>query len=92
MAANAQAGRWTINHTSGYTGTLGSDSAYKKNAANTNSFLYDYLVCNSKPIGATGIIVMDHVGARKSGNYVVWGDLLPQAIIDNNYKHRLTRR
>lgn len=92
MAANAQAGRWTINHTSGYTGTLGSDSAYKKNAANTNSFLYDYLVSNSKPIGGTGIIVMDHVGARKSGNYVVWGDLLPQAIIDNNYKHRLTRR
>lgn len=92
MAANAQAGRWTINHTSGYTGTLGSDSAYKKNAANTNSFLYDYLVCNSKPIGATGIIVMDHVGSRKSGSYTVWGDLLPQAIIDNNYKHRLTRR
>ena len=91
-AAKASTGVWTINHTSGYTGTLGSDSAYKKNAANTNSFLYDYLVCNSKPIGATGIIVMDHVGSRKSGSYTVWGDLLPQAIIDNNYKHRLTRR
>ena len=91
-AAVAPAGVWTINHTSGYTGSLASDSAYKKNAANTNSTLYNYITSSEKPVGGTGIIVMDHVGSRKSGSYTVYGDLLPQAVIDNNYKFRLGRK
>lgn len=91
-AANAGVGIWTINHTSGYTGTLASDSSYKKNAANTNGALYDYIVGGSKPVGSTGVIVMDHVGSRKSGSYTVYGDLLPQAVIDNNYRFRMARK
>lgn len=85
-AATARSGVWTINHTSGYTGSIGSDSGYRNNAANCNPALYGYLVGSERQAGPAGIVVMDHVGARTSGNYTVYGDLLPQALIDNNYK------
>ena len=85
-AASAGEGVWTINHTSGYTGSIGSDSGYKKNAASSNPALYDYIV---ERAASAGIVVMDHVGPRKSGSYTVYGDLLPQALIDSNFKHKL---
>ena len=37
-------------------------------------------------------MIMDFVGARKSGNYTVYGDLCPQAIINNNYKYHMKRK
>ena len=43
-------------------------------------------------VGSTGIILSDFVGARRSGNFTVYGDLLPQAIINNNYKYRMKRK
>ena len=41
--------------------------------------------------GPTGIVFMDWVGTREASSYTVYGDLLPQAIIDHNYKYRMLR-
>lgn len=89
LASAAEPGVWTINHTSGYTGTIGSDSSIKQNAENNNVALYDYLTDSSRPCGSTGIILLDHAGIRSSGSYDIYGDLLPQAIIDNNFAFQL---
>ena len=89
MASAAEPGVWTINHTSGYTGTIGSDSSIKQNAENNNVALYDYLTDSSRSAGSTGIILLDHAGVRSSGSYDIYGDLLPQAIIDNNFAFQL---
>ena len=98
---------WMINHTSGYSdNTLisGTVNAYRDNAQYQNPRFYSYLTGQAltingelidegdKPVGTVGIVMMDWVGTRKSGNYIVFGDLLPQAIIDNNYKYRMKRK
>ena len=83
--------RWSINHTSGYTGWVSTTNGYRQNAGNNNIKLYNY-INNTKWNGSTGIILMDFVGAHTSGNYTVYGDLCPQAIIDNNYKYRMKRK
>lgn len=81
-----------INHTSGYVGTLSDASQYIENAGNTNPKAYEYLTGNEKPVGNVGIIMMDYVGSRTVSGTDVYGDLLPQAIIDNNYKYRMLRK
>lgn len=89
-AGSASTQTWTINHTSGYTGSTGSNATYCKNAANNNPAAYRYIIDNDRTDGNVGIIMMDHAGSRttKSGSttYTVYGDLLPQAIIDNNFR------
>ena len=90
LAASAEPGVWTINHTSGYTGTIGSDLSIKQNAENNNVALYDYLTDSSRPSGSTGIILLDHAGLHSSGIFDIYGDLLPQAIIDNNFAFPLS--
>ena len=89
-AGSASTQTWTINHTSGYTGSTGSNATYCKNAANNNPAAYRYIIDNDRIDGNVGIIMMDHAGSRttKSGSttYTVYGDLLPQAIIDNNFR------
>ena len=89
-AGNASVQTWTINHTSGYSGSTGSNKTYCQNAANNNPAAYRYIIDNDRTDGNVGIIMMDHVGSRtiKSGltKYTVYGDLLPQAIIDNNFR------
>ncbi len=83
---------WVVNHTSGYTGSTSTSNAYRQNAANTNKPVYEYLTGSKKEVGSTGIMFMDYVGSHTSGSYTVYGDLLPQAIIDNNYKYRMCRK
>lgn len=83
-AENADKNIWTINHTSGYTGTISTDNTYRENAANNNPIVYNRLT--NGECAATGMIMMDWAGNYKSGRYEVYGDLLPQAIIDNNFK------
>lgn len=91
--------RWSINHTSGYVGgrtagiyhSTSTTDGYRENAANNNIKLYNMLQ-SVDWTGSTGIILSDFVGARTSGNYTVYGDLLPQTIIDNNYKYRMKRK
>lgn len=83
--------RWSVNHTSGYVDWVSTTDGYRKNAANNNIKLYNYI--NSTTwCGSTGIVLMDFVGAHTSGDHTVYGDLCPQAIIDNNYKYRMKRK
>lgn len=88
---------WALNHTSGYEGVnvivdieIGSTTQYQRNAANVNKPIYEALV-NESDFGPTGIVFMDWVGQRTASSYTVYGDLLPQAIIDNNYRYRMLR-
>ncbi|MCQ2116036.1 MAG: fimbrillin family protein [Bacteroidales bacterium] len=84
--------RWCINHTSGYTDNLiSTTNGYRNNAANNHIKFYNKIT-SPDWVGSTGIILSDFVGARTSGNYTVYGDLLPQAIIDNNYKYHMVRK
>lgn len=83
---------WAINHCSGYTGL----NNYCDNAQNVNKPIYEYLTGSDKTIGSTGIVMLDYVGSRTNiyvfTSYTTYGDLLPQAIIDNNYKYRMKRK
>lgn len=91
--------RWSVNHTSGYVGgvvlglynSVSTTDGYRENAANNNIKLYNY-INSSSWCGSTGIVLMDFVGAHTSDKYTVYGDLCPQAIIDNNYKYRMRRK
>lgn len=90
---------WAINHCSGYAGSSLDPSAYAKNGNSTNLKAYEYLTGTVKPVGSTGIVLLDFVGARDATvrNLItdvitVYGDLMPQAIIDNNYKYRMKRK
>lgn len=89
---------WALNHTSGYAEVLlninGTTQTYMKNASNVNNKFYQY-VTSTKQIGPTGIVFMDFVGSRTVkyvNTYNVYGDLLPAAIIDQNYRCRLLRK
>ena len=88
---DAMVNRWSINHTSGYVNWISTTDGYRENAANNNVKLYN-LINSASWNGSTGIMIMDFVGARKSGNYTVYGDLCPQAIINNNYKYHMKRK
>ena len=88
---------WALNHTSGYTSTWieGTTDAYVANAKNVILPFYKYITSTSQ-VGPTGIVFMDYVGSRSvNGNLnsgKVYGDLLPAAIIDQNYRCRLLRK
>ena len=45
-----------------------------------------------KEYGPLGIVLMDFVGDRTNSGYTVYGDILPQAIIDNNYRYTMKRK
>lgn len=91
----AMINRWSYNHTSGYTSgiiaTASITDGYRENAANNHIKFYNKIT-STDWVGSTGIILSDFVGARRSGNFTVYGDLLPQAIINNNYKYRMKRK
>ncbi|MBQ2044833.1 MAG: hypothetical protein II261_08360 [Bacteroidaceae bacterium] len=83
LASNNKAANvWTINHASGYTGLTN----YKDNAANNHRAVYRSIIAGNGKAACTGMLMMDFVGKRKTGSYTVYGDLLPQAVIDNNYR------
>ena len=82
---------WALNHTSGYCGGLGSTTQYQLNASYVNKATYEKLTSETE-FGPTGIVFMDWVGTRDAASYTVYGDLLPQAIIDHNYKYRMLRK
>lgn len=88
---------WALNHTSGYTSTgiAGTTDAYVANAKNVILPFYTYITSTSQ-VGPTGIVFMDYVGSRSVKGLLnsgkVYGDLLPAAIIDQNYRCRLLRK
>ena len=87
---------WVINHCSGYA-SLSTTSGYEANAAQTNLYFYNQIT-DPNFVGSTGIVLCDHIGRRIADDgigsirFTVYGDLLPQAIIDNNYKYRPQRK
>jgi len=90
---------WVLNHVSGYSlvRTIGTYEipaidGYRANAGYCNKLIHDYMTGDDWTPGPTGIMLMDYVGARTSNSYTVYGDILPQVIIDNNYKYRMRRK
>lgn len=86
---------WVINHCSGYLGGLSIGRAYARLGQEVNLPIYDFLLDENRTPGSTGIVLLDYVGDRvftDDGRYTVYGDLLPQTIIDNNYKYRMLRK
>lgn len=83
--------QWMLNHLSGYTGGVSTESGYRNNAAYQNAHSIEYLHNRSTP-GSTGILMFDYSGAATSGGYNVQGDVMLQTVIDNNYKYRMRRR
>lgn len=71
----------------------GSDanSSYINNAANQHPLFYNWIQTQSS-FGALGIIFMDYVGERTAGTVNVSCDLLPAAIINNNYRFKMNRK
>lgn len=97
-AATANNFVWTINHASGYVSSALDPDAYAQVGAGVNIELYNYINAMETP-GSLGIILLDFVGQRDwndSGwfddDHTLYGDLLPQTIIDNNYKYRMKRK
>lgn len=74
---------WVINHASGYTGSTGTNSNIRKNAAAANKFIVDYLA-QSEVEGRTGIVMMDFAGEDRTSSTNVYGDELLATIINNN--------
>ena len=89
--ANAESNVWVINHCSGYRGSNAIFSAYAHLASDLNPNINSYILNRETP-GCLGIILLDFVGTRQFNGYNVYGDLLPQVIIDNNYKYRMKRK
>lgn len=83
--------QWMLNHLSGYTGGVSTESGYRNNAAYQNAHSIEYLHNRSTP-GSTGILMFDYSGAATSGSYNVQGDVMLQTVIDNNYKYRMCRK
>lgn len=86
---------WVINHCSGYLGGSALGSAYARLGEVVNLPVYRFLMDEARTPGSTGIVLLDFVGDRvcvEFNNHTVYGDLLPQAIIDNNYKYRMLRK
>lgn len=88
---------WALNHASGYAGSIGGTNQYMKNAQYIVPTLYR-TISNQETPGPTGIVFMDYVGQRWSPSwgglteFVMYGDMLPQAIINNNYRYTMLRK
>ena len=67
-----------INHTSGYLGNLPD---YRGNARNINAPAADYIKARHAP---AGIVMMDFAGENRTRGISVGGDVLVQALIENN--------
>ncbi len=76
---------WVINHTSGYIkeGLFSTADSYRKNAANTNAFVIDFLA-DTDNAGPIGMVMMDFAGVDQAGSYDVKGRQLVNAVIENN--------
>ena len=80
---------WALNHVSGYAGSISTTGGYRDNAAAQNLKIYEYL---QQRTGTTGIILFDYAGIKMSSGTNVNGDVILQAVINNNYKYRMKRK
>ena len=85
---------WVINHCSGYVGSALESTAYAELSNVLNPEIYEYIQ-NRTTHGALGMVLVDFAGSEYSSastTLKVYGDLLPQTIIDYNYKYRMKRK
>lgn len=85
---------WVINHCSGYVGSALQSTAYANLSNVLNPRIYNYIQTRTTH-GALGMVLVDFAGSEYSSaseTLKVYGDLLPQAIIDYNYKYRMKRK
>ena len=76
---------WVINHTSGYTGSTGTNANILTLAKSLNIQTVDYL--NTAAAGRTGMVFMDFAGAASYSNNAVNGNTLVNSIIAQNSKY-----
>lgn len=65
-------------------------SGYLANAELMHPYFFNW-ANKQTTFGPFGIVFMDFVGSRKTDDVTTYGDLLPQAIIDNNYRFTMKR-
>lgn len=86
---------WALNHVSGYSGSVGGTNQYMKNAENVVPTIYRLV---EETAGPTGIVFMDYAGQREAPSwaglttFTMYGDLLPQSVINNNYRYYMLRK
>ena len=78
MASAGDSCPLVINHTSGYLGNLPD---YRANARNINARAAEYIASRHTP---AGIVMMDFAGESRTRGVSVGGDVLVQALIENN--------
>lgn len=86
---------WALNHVSGYVGAIGGTNQYMRNAQYVVPTIYRLV---EETAGPTGIVFMDYAGQRESPSwaglttFTMYGDLLPQSVINNNYRYYMLRK
>lgn len=86
---------WSICYVAG--STDGDDDGVLINAQNMGKRFFQKINAQTE-FGPLGIVFLDFVGNRTekgiktSDTYTTYGDLLPQAIIDNNYRFTMNRK
>lgn len=83
--SNTAATNWVINHSSGYIGSMGTNSNIEALAAVTNAAMADYLEAGHE--GRAGIVLMDFAGVDTKGSREVSGARLVNTLIEHNKKY-----
>lgn len=97
--------RWYINNLGGFCVVNNSASYNKENgeSGNTvlaahyvNSDIYDFLIDPANNSGPVGVVLLnffgvDNMNDQNSGNLDLYGALLPQVIMENNFRFALKR-
>lgn len=86
---------WVINYVGGSSATSTAD--YTADAAVNNKMFNEWMIGNTingktRAEGPTGIVLVSHQGVEKYGGTNVYGENLPQTIINNNFKFRMQRK
>lgn len=85
--------KWVINYVGGAAAT--NTAGYQESAAANNKFFNDWLISPARPEGPTGIVMVSHQGVQYTEGeepVAVYGENLPQTIINNNFKFRMQRK
>lgn len=75
----------------GYDKGNNNTDGYKANAKTVHPAIVDWLNKQTE-FGPLGIVYMDYIGTDVIDGQKVYGDLLPQLIIDQNYKFKMKKR
>lgn len=84
---------WVLNYVGGANSQTTAD--YQLAAAANNKFFNDWLINPARPEGPTGIVMVSHQGVQYTSGDTpkpVYGENLPQTIINNNFKFRMQRK